>query len=173
MTSLASGERVSKHSDRLEAYGNIDELNAVIGIVRDSMLTTTELQGLDPLLEKIQCELFSLGAEVASTRDMFKKSSQKPIGADATARLESEIDNFDTELEPLKNFILPGGHLSNSFSHLARTVCRRCERLLVKLQETDDIRSEVCIYFNRLSDWLFALSRVASHRLKVDEVIWK
>ncbi len=183
-TMLASGDTVSKASLRVCAYGEVDELNAVIGMLR------TELQRdprswspadfatqLDTKLSRIQQELFNLGAELATPgADPDKGNlvvSQRHVEA-----LEAEIDAYNEDLEPLKSFILPGGGPVGSAAHLARTVCRRAERTCIALiaQAAElgepEVRAEARIYLNRLSDWCFVVARAAAKAGDADEVLW-
>ena len=164
-TGLWGGLRVRKDAARIKAYGNVDELNAVLGIVRAGALP----DGLDPLLERIQNELFVLGSDLATPGD----SARIPrIQESYITQLEQEIDVFEAELEPLKNFILPGGTLGAAQLHLARTICRRVERNIITLAGLEEINPFVLPYVNRLSDWLFVLARVANARAGVPDVAW-
>ncbi len=164
-TGLWGGLRVRKDSARIKAYGNVDELNAVLGIVRAAALPA----GLDPLVERIQNELFVLGSDLATPGD----SARIPrIQESYIAQLEQEIDQFETELAPLKNFILPGGTMAAAQLHLARTICRRVERNIITLAGLEEITPFVLPYVNRLSDWLFVLARVANARAGVPDVTW-
>jgi len=174
-TMLASGERISKTARRIEAYGTVDELNACVGMLRDSLRSEAGLKTswIATSLSRIQNELFDLGGELATPTRVLNPERQKLLGADDIKLLEQEIDTSNESLPPLANFVLPGGHLCNSTAHLARTVCRRAEREVVRLRaEENDVRVETQIYLNRLSDWLFVVSRALSHELKVPEVLW-
>ncbi len=161
LTSLVGGERVSKASLRVDSYGDVDELNAVLGIVR--------AQGVDDeigaLLIKIQNDLFIMGADLASPPDM----EVPRVSGDSIDNLEQAIDSLLEELEPLKEFILPSGDQSGSYLHFARTVCRRAERKVVKLMESEDIGENILIYLNRLSDLLFVMARLHNKRSGFDE----
>lgn len=167
-TSLFGGQRVPKDALRIEAYGTVDELNSVLGIVRSD----GPVPELDRVLGTIQDQLFVLGADLASPRSKEKKGVQR-IGAKETESLEGEIDQFEAVLKPLKSFILPGGSPVAARIHLARTVCRRAERTVVRLSRNEDIGDECMIYLNRLSDLLFVLARFANHSAGVPEVKWK
>ena len=176
-TMLASGGRVPKHAQRVGAYGDVDELNSVIGVVRTELGREPRRIGAEVVLDEadaqlgqIQQELFDLGAEL-STAD---GSSKLRVSAPAVARLEREIDGWNEPLAPLSSFILPGGGPSSAACHVARTVCRRAERSAVALASTDgqDVRLEAIHYLNRLSDYFFVLARALSHRLHYDEVLW-
>ncbi len=165
-TGLFGGGRVSKDSLRVHAYGSVDELNAVLGVARAIGMNAT----LDTLLARIQNELFVLGADLATPG----AANYIPrVDSDYVTRLEQEIDQFEAELEPLKQFILPGGTPEAAQLHLARTVCRRAERQVVSLQATEEaLNSITLLYLNRLSDWLFVLARLANARSGVADVPW-
>lgn len=166
-TSLFGGARVSKGELRLEAYGTIDELNAHIGIVSDIKLSSHFLK----LFCSIQENLFVLGAELAS--DPTKRKLKKPpIEEEQTLILEQTIDSLEKKLSPLSYFVLPGGHPDVSQTHVARTVCRRAERCIVRLQEQEEIDPLIVQYINRLSDFLFVYSRYLAAELKIKERYW-
>lgn len=175
-TQLATGERVSKSNIRIEAYGTVDELNSVVGILRD-IIEKTAVPSIDcndiiQMIAKIQNELFDVGGELSVPSEILNTKLQQVVQKADIERLEREIDAFNEKLPPLNNFVLPGGHLANSTAHLARTVCRRAERAVVKMSEEIDVRDQAKIYLNRLSDWFFVLSRELSRRHGVEEVIW-
>ncbi len=170
-TLLATGERVLKSNVRIEAYGSVDELNAVVGMLRDT-LDAREFAAVREKLACIQNELFDVGGELSVPLDVLNTERQQVVQMSEVARLESEIDAMNEHLAPLENFVLPGGHLINSTTHLCRTVCRRAERAVVRMSEQDAVRDEVRIYLNRLSDWFFVLSRELSHQLGLQEVLW-
>ena len=169
-TSLIGGTKVIKSHFRIEAYGTIDELNSHIGLCRDliSNVITKEF------LKEVQDRLFTIGSALACDPD--KETSLKIpdlIDSDITL-LEKEIDMMDNALEPLQSFILPGGHVSVSHIHIARCVCRRAERLIVDLLKTDSQDDSLIIkYINRLSDYLFVLSRYVAKEVNAEEVAWK
>lgn len=167
-TSLVEGTRISKAHLRIESYGNVDELNAVLGLLADQEVNKSRYQ----ILKSIQDLLFVIGSNLAS--DPRKRTEKVPpiIEADIE-NLEKSMDEMDTELPQLRHFVLPGGHPSVSIAHLARTVCRRAERSVVKLAEEEDVPSLVPIYLNRLSDYFFVLSRHMAHYLGVEEVKWE
>jgi cob(I)alamin adenosyltransferase len=167
-TALFGGARVSKASLRVSAYGDVDELNSQLGVVCAS---DADLE-LKTRLREIQEELFSLGAELAKNPDKDVDLGVPGIADPEIERLEHDIDRFETELEPLKTFILPGGAPSAAFLHVARTACRRAERAVVLLAESEPVRPELVRYLNRLSDLLFVLARVANHRAGVVDVPW-
>jgi cob(I)alamin adenosyltransferase len=120
----------------------------------------------------IQNELFDVGGELSVPLDVLNTDRQQVVQMSEVARLETEIDAMNELLPPLENFVLPGGHIINSTTHLCRTVCRRAERAVVRMSEQDAVRDEVRIYLNRLSDWFFVLSRELSRRLGLKEVLW-
>jgi cob(I)alamin adenosyltransferase len=172
-TGLFGGGRISKDNLRIECYGTIDELNASIGIVTSSLKD----QDLHNCLTKIQSTLFDIGGELATPNIEKRKLEKKYVGpqvADMDIKnVEKLIDQFDEEIEPLKAFILPGGHLHAAQIHLSRTICRRAERLLVELNKTEKISSEIIRYINRLSDLLFTIARVINKRYEIEEPQWK
>lgn len=161
------GARVSKDSLRVEAYGNVDELNSVLGVVR-AFLNDRELDGL---LAEFQNDLFVLGADLASTADARQRNIPR-ISTERITAMERTIDKFEAELSPLKAFILPGGGVSGSLLHNARTVARRAERRIVTLGRAESISEFAVPYMNRLSDLLFVMARVANHRESKAETEW-
>ncbi len=167
-TRLANGEGVSKADARVEAYGGVDELNAVIGLAR---LQTTEDVQLDPMLARIQNDLFDLGADLATPGQ--SPTALRIVAAQVT-RLESEIDALNAALAPLTSFVLPGGTAAAAALHLARTVCRRAERSAVAFSQSEPTGShaDALRYLNRLSDLLFVAARVANAN-GADDVLWK
>ena len=167
-TALFGGKRVSKSELRIETYGTIDELNAYIGLLRDQPVN----ENRKAVLLEIQDRLFTIGS-ILATEPGNTKVKVPSLLSDDVAVLEKEIDRMDTELPPMRNFVLPGGNQSVSFTHIARTVCRRAERLLVALDTQEKVGSPVIQYINRLSDYLFVLSRKASHELNAEESPWR
>ncbi len=167
-TGLFAGGRISKGHARLHAYGTVDELNTVLGLV----LATGVDESLRIVIERVQSELFAVGADLAAPLDAESKGIVR-VTSDLTERLEGEIDGWEESLPALRNFILPGGGLAGAFLHQARTVCRRAERWVVVLQEDGPINSEALCYLNRLSDWLFVIARVANYRAGQYEMIWR
>lgn len=166
-TSLYGGTRVSKSDARLEAYGTIDELNSYIGLIRDTQLDDERKIHL----KEIQDRLFTIGAHLATDKE--SKMAQVPDLKESDIEfLEQEMDKMDASLPEMKSFILPGGHVNVSYCHVARCVCRRTERLTIKLSESVDIEPIIIRYLNRLSDYLFVLSRKVAKELGVDEVPW-
>ena len=169
-TGLFGGGRVPKDDVRVEAYGDVDELNAVLGVAR----SVDPLPRIDDLLFSIQRDLFSIGALLA-TPDRAKMEahlSKASLDSRRISELERAIDACDTELDPLKTFILPGGTGKASALHFARTVCRRAERRVVTLGRETPIPDVVIIYLNRLSDLLFTLARLANKIGNAGEVVW-
>jgi len=173
-TSLFGGTRVPKYNLRIEAYGTIDELNSYIGLIRDQKI---DKNSFDTLV-KIQNELFTLGSMLATPKDKEHLKNGKErlnipkLNEEDIAFLEKEMDKMDKELLPMTHFILPGGHPTVSYCHIARTVCRRAERITVNLSETEDINSISISYLNRLSDYLFVLARKLSKDNQAIEVAW-
>lgn len=167
-TGLFDGTRVLKSDPRVGAYGDVDELNAWIGFVRAS----TEDQELAPMLDQIQRDLFGLGARLADpARRIATRVTKAAITPEDIARLEQWIDGLESELPPLRRFILAGGASAGAALHVARTVCRRAERSIVGLG-TDAIEPELLVYINRLSDLLFVMARVANRRAGATEQEW-
>lgn len=165
-TALFGGKRLPKDHLRIEAYGTVDELNAHIGVIKDfsSEETTTAL------LLAIQHQLFTIGSHLAC--DPEKQMKLPEISMQSIVDLEVEIDRLTSELPELKHFVLPGGHLSNSFCHVARCVCRRAERAVVALSHSEPVEPILIQYLNRLSDYLFTLCRAFSQWNDVEEVKW-
>lgn len=166
-TSLFGGQRLPKDNLRIEAYGTVDELNACLGLLRDH----TSAEEPRRLLLIIQNRLFTLGAHLATAPG--KDSPAPDLSDDDINLLEQSMDLMDAQLAPLRNFILPGGSPAISFGHLARTVCRRAERRVVSLAQLEDTPEILIRYLNRLSDFLFILTRFIAHEEQVEEVIWK
>jgi cob(I)alamin adenosyltransferase len=172
-TGLYGGARVSKFHPRVEAYGTVDELNAYIGLLRDLIETPPDKLGTGPyrdVLKEIQDRLFTLGAVLASDPD--KNMMTPDLTAEDIQLLENQIDMMESALPSLTNFILPGGHPTVSYCNIARTVCRRAERLVVALNVEQPLDPLSIQYLNRLSDYLFVLGRKVGHDLGVKEVIW-
>ena len=175
-TGLAGGQRVAKDAQRIEAYGTVDELNAVMGIARD----TTEglitkypaMAELDAILKRVQHELFNVGSILATLPQDVHPKQARVTDAEIT-QLEAEIDKMNEGLPALRSFVLPGGCRLNAELHVCRTVCRRAERICVTLARTEPVDGAIVRYLNRLSDALFVWSRWASHTLGVPEILWE
>lgn len=167
-TSLFGGQRVPKDALRIEAYGTVDELNSMLGIVRSD----NEDKEIDGILDRVQNELFDLGADLATPRSLDSKQIKR-IEPRHSEHLEAMIDTLEAHLKPLKTFILPGGSPVAARLHFARTVCRRAERTIVRLSRNEDIGEGITIYLNRLSDLLFVMARYANHIAGVSETKWK
>lgn len=169
-TALFGGGRVPKDHPRVAAYGDVDELNSVLGLVR-----ATEPAALfDPLLESIQRDLFAIGGHLATPDpERVKKALEKAtLSPERVSEFERTMDDADRELPPLKAFVLPAGTPKASALHLARTVCRRAERSVVHLAHKSDVPELFVVYLNRLSDLLFTLARLANRRAGVTDVTW-
>ena|ERR1700740_3428963 len=167
-TSLIGGTRLPKHHIRIEAYGTVDELNSFVGLVRDSI---SEKELFDLLIE-IQDRLFTIGSLLAA--DPEKNKMQLPqLNESDIVLLEKAIDKMNETLPEMKSFVLPGGHPTVSYCHIARCVCRRAERATLKLSENEKVDELIYKYLNRLSDYLFVLSRKLTHDLKANEIPWK
>lgn len=167
-TSLFGGKRVSKADLRIDTYGTIDELNSYLGLLRDQDVN----QKRKEVLIEIQDRLFTIGSILATEPGNTKVKIPSLAESDILF-LEKEIDGMETELEPMKFFVLPGGHQSVSFCHVARTVCRRGERLTIALHQQENVELLVIKYLNRLSDYLFVLSRKMTREIGAEEVPWR
>ena len=165
-TSLGDGARVSKTDLRVAAYGEVDETNAVIGLVR---LQTSG--SADDMLARIQNDLFDLGADLCTPEQEAPKYPPLRVTQEQVDRLEQDIDRLNAELSPLNSFILPGGSAASAYLHLARTVCRRAERRMISLSDSEEINPVSIAYINRLSDFLFVLGRYLNNKGKED-VLW-
>ena len=168
-TGLFGGARVSKASLRVEAYGEVDELNSAVGWAR----VAASEPDLDALLNRIQSDLFEVGAELGSTEDRKQKSAMPLIEEPQVEALERAIDKYEEGPPALTSFVLPGGSESAARFHRARCVCRRAERSLVALGAQESLRGELFRYVNRLSDLLFVLARYANHVAGVQDIPWK
>lgn len=173
-TSLFGGTRVPKHHIRIESYGTVDELNSWIGLVRD-LVADAEIK---ELLQEIQDRLFVLGAQLATEPEKAKLKSGKDrlniytLQEDDVQKLEKAMDQMNAQLPAMTHFILPGGHPTVSYCHIARTICRRAERMITYLNENEAVDPVILVYINRLSDYLFVLSRKLSASLKAEEIKW-
>jgi len=167
MTSLKGGKRVPKYHKRIEANGNVDELISYMGLIRSQDIEESDKK----TIIKIQGRLMTYAAIIATDSD-----SRGPVYPELKEEdikmLEQEIDRMEKELPPLKKFILPGGHITVSFCHIARTVCRRAERKIVELSSEESVPEFLLKYFNRLSDYLFVLARKTAFNLKLIEIQW-
>lgn len=170
-TALVGGARVPKDSLRIETYGTVDELNAVIGLTRTSLEDSPAGERLLPILARVQNELFNLGSELA-TPDDDRRSRAPAVAERHVTALEAEIDELNEPLPALKSFILPGGGWASSYFHLARTVCRRAERLTVTLAREESIGEHALTYLNRLSDAMFVFGRWAAMTEGKPEPLW-
>ena len=169
LTSLIGGTRVPKSSLRIDSYGTVDELNSYIGLLRDQEVNAPRRD----ILKEIQDRLFTIGSHLATDPDKDVHQRIPDLHVEDVNRLETEMDRMNEGLAPLREFILPGGHPAVSFGHVARCVCRRTERLVIHLREESPVEDLVVMYLNRLSDYLFVLSRAMAHDLGVTEVTWK
>ncbi|MGZ9675407.1 cob(I)yrinic acid a,c-diamide adenosyltransferase [Flavobacterium sp. GNP001] len=173
-TSLFGGTRVPKDHARIESYGTVDELNSYIGLIRDQEINTS----YKAILIEVQDRLFTVGAILATPPEKeVKKNGElrlQNLGIVPTdiELLENEIDQMEESLPPMTHFVLPGGHTTVSYCHIARCVCRRAERLAVHLSHNEPVPEIAITYLNRLSDYLFVLARKLSHDLQADEVKW-
>ncbi len=167
-TSLIGGTRVVKNDVRLEAYGTVDELNSHIGLLRSYV----QEEDLKEILIEIQNQLFKIGSYLAVDVSVSKMRSDFQLDEVRIELLEKEIDRMEGSLAPLTGFILPGGHRATGACHIARTVCRRAERRVIDIQDIYDIDSWIVRYLNRLSDFLFVLSRYMANYFGLDEIQW-
>ncbi len=169
-TSLIGGTKVPKSHLRIEAYGTVDELNSYMGLCRD-LLTQENARRL---IREIQDRLFTIGSSLACGPVKEPKMKIPDLREDDVVLLEKEIDKMNEVMPPMKNFIIPGGHPTVSHLHIARCICRRAERCCVRLQEEiGETESIIIKYLNRLSDYLFVISRFTAHQLNVEEIPWK
>jgi cob(I)alamin adenosyltransferase len=172
-TSLVGGQKVSKASPRVECYGAVDELNAALGLVRTALDDSPAAATLLPIVARLQNELFNLGAELA-TPDAERRARAPAVEARHVEALEADLDRLNDELPELRSFVLPGGGWPSSYLHLARTICRRAERLVVALAAGGESVGEQAIpYLNRLSDALFVFGRWAARAEGHDEPLWE
>jgi cob(I)alamin adenosyltransferase len=167
-TRLYGGQIVDKDNIRVEAYGAIDELNSAIGVVK----TYIENNSLINDLQNIQNSLFELSAELATPDNKNVKSPESAITNKKIKDIEKDIDKIDNQLDPLKNFILPGGSPGAASCHLARTICRRAERALVSLNKVETIHFRIVVYINRLSDYLFVVARFLNKEQNIPDLPW-
>jgi len=168
-TALVGGERRSKHDPRVAAYGTVDETNAAIGFARIHVAAASP--AVDAMLAAIQNDLFDLGADLATPQAEAPAREALRVTAAQAARLEAEIDALNANLAPLRSFVLPGGTPGAAALHVARTIARRAERLIVELAEREQVSREALVYFNRLSDFLFVAARAVNDNGALD-VLW-
>ncbi|HUW05889.1 MAG TPA: cob(I)yrinic acid a,c-diamide adenosyltransferase [Williamwhitmania sp.] len=167
-TSLIGGTRVPKYHPRIEAYGTVDELISHIGLIRDQDIDHHIFEVLVSVQDQLMACASILAADCENCKVTIPQISEEHIVA-----LEKEMDAMDSELPPLTSFVLPGGHPTVSYCHIARNVCRRAERNTIKLAENTPVQENVIRYLNRLSDYLFVLARFLAFKLKVKEILWK
>ena len=173
-TALFGGTRVPKHHIRIESYGTVDELNSYIGLIRDQEIDSRSKK----ILVHIQNKLFTVGAILATDpeKQILKSGKERlnipKIDEAEITLLETEMDAMDAELPPMTHFVLPGGHTTVSYCHIARCVCRRAERLATLLHEQEPTDERVLMYLNRLSDYLFVLARMLTYQLQAEEIKW-
>ena len=166
-TALIGGTRVSKASLRIDSYGTVDELNSYMGLLRDNAISDDRKKEII----FIQDRLFTIGSWLAVDPEKLNMTLPEIIEDDVN-RLEMSIDKMEEQLEPMKFFVLPGGHQTVSFCHISRCVCRRAERLVVALDEQIEQKGVIISYLNRLSDYLFVYSRYLTHKLGAEEIAW-
>ncbi|SDW72639.1 cob(I)alamin adenosyltransferase [Lutibacter oricola] len=173
-TSLFGGTRVPKHHIRIEAYGTVDELNSYLGLIKDQPMD----EHTKNLLLKIQHELFTLGAMLATPADkQILKNGKERLNIEklndaSITLLENEIDKINENIPPMTHFVLPGGHTTVSYCHIARCVCRRAERIASQLNEQEEISNHIVMYLNRLSDYIFVLARKLTYDNNAEEIKW-
>jgi cob(I)alamin adenosyltransferase len=168
-TSLVGGTRISKGNLKIESYGTVDELNSWIGVLRD--LPANESR--KDIFKEIQDRLFTIGADLASESEIVKQKKVPDLFDTDVELLEKAMDEMNEEIPPLRAFVLPGGNIAVSYAHVARTVCRRAERHIIRLTEVEEVNELVIRYLNRLSDYLFVVSRKITQELGTEEVAWK
>ncbi|RIV45304.1 cob(I)yrinic acid a,c-diamide adenosyltransferase [Flagellimonas pelagia] len=167
-TALFTGRRVPKHHIRIESYGTIDELNSHLGLLRDQQMDSHSKE----ILVLIQEKLFTVGSILATEPERDKRLKIPRINQEDIALLEQEMDQMNENLPEMTHFILPGGHTTVSYCHIARTVCRRAERMISYLHENEPVPETLLSYMNRLSDYLFVLARKLSKDANADEIKW-
>ena len=168
ITSLISGKRVPKHDIRIKAYGAIDELIAWLGLIRD----TTEMEEIKTTLMEVQKQLMTVAAQLAIDAEKDFPKNLKPLENKTVGFIEQEIDKLTEKLPPLRNFVIPGGHVLISYAHIARSICRRAERHVTQLDQNTPVSATIIAYINRLSDYFFTLSRTFADELEIEEVKW-
>ena len=173
-TSLVSGTRISKANMRISLYGEVDELNSHIGFMRSFLPGEADFKSFNELFDSIQSSLFDLGSKLACESNLWEKYNLPDIKDEMVKAMESAIDEIDSDLPKLKNFILPGGTKAASYTHVVRTVCRKVERKLIDFGDnTQSIPENSIVFLNRLSDFLFVYARYCNHYAGQDETIWK
>jgi cob(I)alamin adenosyltransferase len=168
-TRLYGGQVVDKDHLRVETYGDLDELNSLIGVIRTEQISASA----DAVLDRVQNDIFVISADLATADPEARKRLSRVIAGQDIRDIEADIDNFDGQNEPLQNFILPGGSRAAAQLHLARTVCRRAERALVRLMRETEINPAIEVYLNRLSDLFFVMARFANKEQGVNDIPWK
>jgi cob(I)alamin adenosyltransferase len=168
-TSLVGGTRISKGDLKIESYGTVDELNSWVGVLRDLPVNESRKD----IFKEIQDRLFTIGADLASESDIVRQKKVPDLFETDVELLEKAMDEMNEEIPPLRAFVLPGGDLAVSYAHVARTVCRRAERNIIRLTEVEEVNELVIRYLNRLSDYLFVVSRKITQELGTEEVAWK
>ncbi len=171
-THLAGGPPIAMTAQRKEAYGSVDELNSHLGMVAEALRDDNNLKMLQGMVLRIQNALFDLGSQLAVLPE-DRRENTPVINESDVKRLEDEIDEMNEELPALTSFILPGGGELSARLHVARTVCRRCEREIIRLANIEELDGTEIPYINRLSDWLFVASRFAAHKQGIEETLWK
>jgi cob(I)alamin adenosyltransferase len=172
MTDLVGGERVPKDSLRIESYGTVDELQSVLGMLRAALAESGSHSEIVGHIHRVQQDLFDLGSTL-STPPQHADRVKNPITVERIGRLEEAMDLWNEELPPLRSFVLSGGGRFSALGHVARTVCRRCERIVLRLAREEDVPTEVLRYLNRLSDFLFVLARHLARVFGEDEPLWE
>lgn len=173
-TSLVSGSRVSKGSHRIHIYGEVDELNSYLGLIISELVKEEVLATETDYIEGIQSRLFDLGSNLACEQEKAVKYKLPQLTEAMIVEMEVKIDEYDNQLKPLKNFVLPGGHIAAAQLHIARTICRRIERNLVNFAQDNisEIPQNSIQYINRLSDFLFVMARYVNYKMKKNEPLW-
>lgn len=166
---MVGGTRISKGNLKIESYGTVDELNSWIGVLRD----LPENESRKDIFKEIQDRLFTIGADLASESEIVKQKKVPDLFDTDVELLEKAMDEMNEEIPPLRAFVLPGGNVAVSYAHVARTVCRRAERHIIRLTEVEEVNELVIRYLNRLSDYLFVVSRKITQELGTEEVAWK
>jgi cob(I)alamin adenosyltransferase len=172
MTDLVGGERIPKDSLRIESYGTVDELQSVLGMLRAALAESGNCEEIVGHIHRVQQDLFDLGSTL-STPPQHAGRVKNPVTAERIGWLEETMDRWNEELPPLRSFVLSGGGRFSALGHVARTVCRRCERIVLRLAREEDVPAEVLRYLNRLSDFLFVLARHLARIFGEDEPLWE